>query len=307
LSSILAVFSLSLPSCSMLDIVADALTGEGSSDVFTGDSDPQLVGDAIPFAIKMYEALLSQNPKHQGLINTTGSMFVMYANAFVQGPADLLPRSMYEERQAAMERSKSLYLRGLKILYDGLELKYKGFSTAFRSGKLPGILKKMKKDDVPALYWSSAAGLSAYSLNPFDLELGMRIMEFHALVERAYELNPDFNDGALDEFFLLFYGSLPEGMGGDRSKVDLYYQRALKKTNYLAAGPYVSYAQSICIPAQDYDKFKELLGKALEIDPNANPSNRLVNIISQRKARYLLDSAAQFFIAAGTDDWDDDW
>jgi len=309
LTSILAVFSLSLPSCSInklvMNMVADALTGEGSSDVFTGDPDPQLVGDAIPFAIKMYEALLSQNPEHQGLINQTGSMFVMYANAFVQGPADLLPRSMYEERQEAMDRSKSLYLRGLKILYDGLELKYKGFSAAFKNGNLPDILTKMKKDDVPALYWSAAAGLSAFSLNPFDLELSMRIMEFHALVERAYELNPDFNNGALDEFFLLFYGSLPEGMGGDRSKVDLYYQRVLEKTNYLSSGPYVSYAQSICIPAQDYDKFKELLGIALAIDPNANPSNRLVNIISQRKAQYLLDSAAQYFIAAGVDDWDD--
>ena len=308
---ILAMFCLSLPSCSInklaMNMVADALTGEGSSDVFTGDPDPKLVGDAIPFAIKMYEALLSQNPEHQGLINMTGSLFVMYANAFVQGPAEMLPRTMFKEREEAMVRAKNLYLRGLTMLYRGLELKYPGFSAAFAENRLPNILAKMKKDDVPALYWSAAAGLSAFSLNPFDLNLGMRITEFYSLVEQAYKLDPDFNNGALDEFLLLFHASVPEGMGSDKSKVEVHYQRALEKTGYLSAGPYVSYAQAICIPTQNYDKFKEMLEAALAIDPDANPSNRLVNIITQRKARYLLDSAAQFFVAAGFDDWDDDW
>ena len=83
-----------LASCSInkmaMRSVSDALTGSGSADVFTGDSDPELVGDALPFAIKMYEALLAQNPDHQGLLLTTGSLFVMYANAFVQGPAEMM-------------------------------------------------------------------------------------------------------------------------------------------------------------------------------------------------------------------------
>jgi predicted anti-sigma-YlaC factor YlaD len=306
------IFFLCLPSCSInkmaMNMVADALTGEGNADVFTGDSDPQLVGDAIPFAIKMYEALLSQNPTHQGLINTTGSMFVMYANAFVQGPAEMLPRVRYEERLAAMVRAKNLYLRGLSMLYRGLDLKYPGFSGAYAEGRFPSILAKMNAADVPALYWSAAAGLSAFSLNPFDMELGIRIPEFYALVERAYELNPNFNSGALDEFLLLFHGSVPAAMGGDPSRIETHFQRALEKSGGTSAGVYVSYAQTVCIPAQDYDRFKEMLETALAIDIDANPSNRLVNVISRQKARYLLDNAAFYFIDIGDDDWDDeDW
>jgi predicted anti-sigma-YlaC factor YlaD len=300
-----------LPSCSInkiaMNAVANALTGSGSSDVFTGDSDPQLVGDALPFAIKMYEALLSANPNHQGLLNTTGSLFVMYANAFVQGPAERLPRSMYVQRQAATVRAKNLYLRGFALLYRGLELKYPGFSSAYHQEKLKDYLVKTKKDDVPALYWSAAAGLSAFSLNPFDMELGVRIPEFYALVERAYELNPDFNSGALDEFLLIYHASIPEAMGGDKSKIEYHYQKALEKSKGLTAGPYVTYAQSVSIPAQDYDKFKGLLEKALSIDPDKDTSNRLVNILAQEKARYLLDNAALFFIEFDTgDNWDDE-
>jgi len=304
---IIVCFSLS--SCSInkmaMNMVADALTGEGSSDVFTGDSDPELVGDAIPFAIKMYESLLAANPNHQGLINTTGSMFIMYANAFVQGPAEMLPRYEYEEREAAMRRSKSLYLRGLELLYRGLDLKYPGFSDSYFEGRLPEFLARMRAADVPALYWSAAGGLSAYSLDAFDLALGLRIPEFLALVERAYELNPNFNNGALDEFLLLFNASVPEAMGGDPSKIDLYFDRAIEKSGGLSAGTYVAYAQSVCIPAQDYDSFRELLETALAIDVDLSPSNRLVNVISQRKARYLLDSAYLFFLGIDDDyDWD---
>ncbi|MDR0316556.1 MAG: TRAP transporter TatT component family protein [Treponema sp.] len=290
--------------CSINTLVANALTGEGSSSVFTGDSDPELVGDALPFAIKMYEALLSTSPTHQGLILTTGSMFVMYANAFVQGPAELLPRSHYEERQMAMERAKKLYLRGLDILYNGLEQKYRGFGVAFQQGTLPVMLAKMKKADVPALYWAAAGGLSAYSLNPFDMEMGVRVPEFLALVNRAYELDPDFNNGALDDFYLLFHASIPDTMGGDKSKIEPHYRLALEKAGGHSAGPHVSYAQSVSIPAQDYDTFKVCLEKALAIDPDADPSNRLVNILAQRKARYLLDSAYLYFIDLNND-WDD--
>jgi predicted anti-sigma-YlaC factor YlaD len=192
-------------------------------------------------------------------------------------------------------------------LYRGLELKYPGFSTSFSEGRLTEVLARMKKVDVPALYWSAAAGLSAYSINPFDLDLGVRIMEFYALVERAYELDPYFNQGALDEFLMIFHASIPSDMGSDSSKIEPHFQRAIEKSRGLSAGAYVAYAQSVCIPTQNYDKFKEMLDKALEIDVNADPSNRLVNIISQRKARFLLDSASRFFILFGSDDEWDDW
>jgi len=289
-----------------MNAVANALTGEGSADVFTGDSDPQLVGDALPFAIKMYEALLSVNPNHIGLLNTTGSLFVMYANAFVQAPGEQLPPFMFAEREVSKERARNLYLRGLDMLYHGLELKYRGFRTAYRDGRLPAVLARMRRADVPALYWSAAAGLSAYSLNPFDMDLGVRIPEFYALIERAYELDPNFNNGALDEFLLLFHASIPEGMGSDKSKIDVYFQRAVQKSRGLSAGPFVSYAQAVSIPAQDYDKFREMLEIALSIDPDKDPSNRLVNIITQQKARFLLDSAYLFFVNFDTgDDWDD--
>ncbi|MDR1898410.1 MAG: TRAP transporter TatT component family protein [Treponema sp.] len=303
--------ALSFSACSInklaINAVSNALTAEGSSDVFTGDSDPQLVGDAIPFAIKVYESLLSANPNHQGLILTTGSLFVMYANAFVQGPAEFLSSLQYKERAAAMDRAKQLYLRGAGILIGGLDKKYPGFRDAGEKDLEP-FLKKFKKEDVGALYWTAAGYLSAFGLDPFDSALGLRVPVLMRCLRRAYELNPDFNRSALDEFYIIAYASLPETMGGNPALAEVHFRRALEKSGGALAGPYVSYAQSVSIPAQDYDTFKKCLDAALAVDVDADPANRLVNIISRRKAQTLLERASDYFFLEDDGEWvDEEW
>jgi tetratricopeptide (TPR) repeat protein len=279
-------------SCTINSLVADALTGQGGGTVFTGDSDPQLVGDAIPFAIKMYEALLDSTPNHQGLRLMTGSLFIMYANAFVQGPADMLPNNEWQKKENEHKRAKQLYLRGQEILYGALDLKYKGFSKAGADPKaLAALLAKCKKEDVGLLYWTVAGGLAAYSLDLMDFELSAKIPEWSMMIKRAYELDPDYGGATLDEFLLLFYASLPEILGGDKERAKEHYKKALEKTGGASTSAYNSYAQSICVPAQDYNAYKDNLEKALAVDPDKDVSNRLVNIINQRKAQWLLDNA----------------
>jgi predicted anti-sigma-YlaC factor YlaD len=260
--------------------------------VFTGDSDPQLVGDALPFAIKMYEALLDSTPNHQGLRFMTGSLFIMYANAFVQGPADMLPSGEWQEREDAHKRAKKLYLRGQEILYGALDLKYKDFSKTGADEKaFASLLAKCKKEDAGLLYWTVAGGLAAYSLDLLDFNLSVRIPEWSMMIKRAYELDPDFDGATLDEFLLLFYASLPEILGGDKELAKQHFNKALEKTGGRSTSAYISYAQSICVPAQDYKTYKDYLEKALAVDPDADLSTRLVTIINQRKARWLLDNA----------------
>jgi len=244
----------------------------------------------------MYESLLSANPDHQGLMLTTGSLFIMYSNAFVQGPAEMLPRSAWEEREAALKRSKQMYLRGYEILYNALEKKFPGFKKAtVEKGDIQPMLNKCKKQDVSLLYWAVAGGLSAYSIDILDYGLSANIPQWNAMIQRAYELDPNYSTAALDEFFIIYYASLPELLGGDPEKAEYHYKLALKKTGGNSAGAYVSYAQSVCVPAQNYDDFKDCLEKALAIDPNKDTSTRLVNIISQQKARWLMDNAWTYF------------
>ncbi|GHV78685.1 hypothetical protein AGMMS49944_04760 [Spirochaetia bacterium] len=257
---------------------------------------PETIGPRIPSVLKKSEAKLAQRPDDQALILDTGSLFVMYANAFIQGPAEMLPAEEYLEREKALAEARRLYHRGAEILGGGLEKKFPGWKDTY-----PSYLAQVTKEDVPLIYWYAAGTLSAYSLDPFDLDLGMRLPELTAALARAYELDPDFNSGAMDDLYILFYSSVPEGMGGDKSKVDIHYQRALEKTGGRSASPYVSYAQAVAYPAQDIETFKSCLESALAI--KGGGANRLINTIYQRKARYLLNHAPEFFADLDTDTW----
>jgi predicted anti-sigma-YlaC factor YlaD len=220
----------------------------------------------------------------------------MYANAFVQGPAEMLPRGEWEAREAALTRSKQLYLRGYGILYDALEKKFPGFKKAtVEKGTIQPLLQKCKKTDVSLLYWAVAGGLSAYSIDILDYELSAHIPQWSAMIQRAYELDPNYSTAALDEFFILYYASLPELLGGDMERAEYHYKQALEKTGGSSVSAYVSYAQAVCVPAQNYDAFKDCLEKAIAIDPNKDTSTRLVNIITQKKARWLLENAWTLF------------
>ncbi|HEX7502073.1 MAG TPA: TRAP transporter TatT component family protein, partial [Acidobacteriota bacterium] len=151
------------PACSIkklaMNQVANALTGSASSTVFTGDNDPELVGDALPFAIKMYESLMNANPRHQGLRLQTGSLYIMYANAFLQTPATMLPESEYKKQEFVYRRAKNLYLRGRDIILACLENKYPGFRDALQKRNYGKALERTTRKDAPLLYWAGAGWL----------------------------------------------------------------------------------------------------------------------------------------------------
>ena len=296
-TALLAVYALTANTgCSINTLVANALTGDGASTVFTGDSDPELIRGALPFAIKMYEALLYTTPRHQGLMLTTGSLFVMYANAFVHGPADMLPPEAWREREEALDRAKQLYLRGHAILLNALEQRHRGFTAAAADVEtMRPFVRRFARRDVPLLYWTVASGLAAYSIDVFDFELGGRIPVWHLMIERAYELDPDFGGATLDEFLVLYFASLPEMLGGNVERARRHFRLAMEKTGGTSTAALMAYARSISVPAQDFDTFESRLRQVLAVNPDDDPATRLVTILNQRTARWLLDNAHNFF------------
>jgi predicted anti-sigma-YlaC factor YlaD len=284
--------------------VANALTGNSSNTVFTGDNDPELVGDALPFAIKMYESLLAANPRHQGLRLQTGSLYIMYANAFLQTPAAMLPEAEYKKQEFDYNRAKNLYLRGRDIILTGLENKYPGFQDALLKRNYGKALERTTRKDISLLYWTGAGWLGAYAIDPFDMDLGMTLPAAAALMDKVLQLDPNYAAGAIHEFYILYYGSLPEYMGGSLQKARDHYNQAIAISKGKSATPYLSLATAVTVKEQNIKEFRHLLEKALKIDPEAAPENRLVNILNQRKAQWLLEHAEDYFLETEEADMD---
>ncbi|MGE5343851.1 MAG: TRAP transporter TatT component family protein [Candidatus Omnitrophota bacterium] len=281
--------------------VANVLT-EGNSIVFTGDNDPELVGDALPFAIKMYESLMVSIPWHSGLQLKTGSMYIMYANAFIQTPADMLTDADLDKQKFMLKRAKNLYIRGRNYLLQALDQKHPGFQKNLEAKKFKEALSPMKKEDVPYLYWGALGWLGAFAIDPFDMELGQTVPRASAMMERVRELDPDYDDGSVYDFYVLYYGSMPDYMGGDATKARQNFEKAVQVSHGKRTSPYLSLATSVSIKEQNLKEFTDLLNKALQINPDDDPPNRLANILNQQKASWLLAHADNFFVETGNPD-----
>jgi predicted anti-sigma-YlaC factor YlaD len=288
-----------LTSCSInklaVNMIAKSLSS-GDSTVFTGEEDPRLVADALPFAMKLYESLLEQTPENEGLLLTTGSVFTMYANAFVQSPAEMLPESEYEQQQQMLRRAKKLYLRGRTYLLRAFELRYPGFGDHLAGGEMDQALAPTESQDVPLLFWTAASWLGAFSTDTFDMELLMNLSKPIAMLNRALELDDTWSNGMIHDTLISIYGSLPEAMGGSQHKARHHFQKAVEYSGGLSPSPYVALATTVSVANQDVEEFRQLLGEALAIDPDDDPENRLQILLSQDKARWLLDHVEDFFL-----------
>jgi len=282
--------------------VANALTGKTSGMVFSGDNDPELVGDALPFAIKMYESLLTANPGHQGLRLQTGSLYIMYANAFLQTPAVMLPESEYKMQEFILKRAKNLYLRGRDIILSGLENNFPGFRESLKKRDFSKALDATTRKDAPLLYWAGAGWLGAYAIDPFDMDLGMTLPAAAALMDRVIKLDKNFADGAIHEFYILYYGSLPDYMGGSAAKAREHFAQAITISQGKSSTAYLSLAVTVSVKEQNLTEFKTLLNKALAMDADAVPEKRLVNTINQRKAQWLLEHTEDYFLESEESD-----
>ena len=287
----------SLTACSMIKRaaiknVASTLAAPG--DTFTSDDDPELVRRAVPFALKMYESLLVSVPKHEPLLLATCSGYTGYAYAFVETDADLLPEETHhDEVKALRDEAVTLYLRGKDYCFRAMDVRFPGLTKPLEADPVPALERVTKKDDVPLLYWTAAAWGAAMALRK-DPELVIDFPVVRALAERGLELDEAWSNGALHTLMITL-DAQGEAFGGSEAGARQHFARAVEIQQGLMAGPYVALAMGVSYPKGDRAEFEKLLQQALAIDPQQRKSDRLVNLVDQRRARSLLDRIDELF------------
>jgi predicted anti-sigma-YlaC factor YlaD len=278
-----------LASCSLLK------AADYASEVFMRESDPALAAAALPTMMKASEALYLADPRSETKALTTAQLYVMYANAFLDTDAFLLPDDSFEAKRALSIRAKALYSRATSILVPMMEKRVPGaFQADFaKDPAAMALLSRLNKKDVPLLYWTAAGVLAAFADDPMDFDNSGRATGAIALFEKARQLDPGWNGGALHELAITIYGSMPMDLGGNDAKAREAYSAALAATGSKAPGPFVAYAQTVCLKSSDEAGFRKALETALSLDARAESA--LMDSLAKRKARRLLDDVSQYF------------
>jgi predicted anti-sigma-YlaC factor YlaD len=320
------ISSFFLGSCRSVEKVAvsrlsDMLSSDAGAGAFTRDNDPQLVADALPFALKMYELLMEMNPEDSALRLAAGKAFIMYANGFIQTPASMLSDDDYEEQQAMLERAGLMYIRGRNYVLESLYMEIKDGETLVEQD-LNEFLEKSGKKQVPHLYWAAAGDFGAFSCDPFDMEQGQELYKSFAFLYRALEVDEEYADGSIHDLLMTLWASLPRSIidnafletaesaglfaSGYYEKFQIsqdaearsrfHFDKAIALSEGKNPGTYISMALSYPVMKQNYDEFESLLLKALEQDPYENPDTQLMVLIYQKRAAWLLDHREDYFL-----------
>ena len=85
-------------------------------------------------------------------------------------------------------------------------------------------------------------------------------------------------------------------MGGSPDEARRHFEKAVELSGGTRASPYVTLAEGLMVGEQDRARFEVLLRSALAVDPDAVPSERLANLLAQRRARLLLERTEELFL-----------
>jgi predicted anti-sigma-YlaC factor YlaD len=221
--------------------------------------------------------------------------FVSYAAGWIEPEAERIEPTDFAGAQRVRERARRLHLRGRDYCLRALELRRPGSKAGLATDPATA-LEPARMEDVELLYWTGAAWGSAISLGLDRPELVADLPAVRALFARALALQPDYDRGAVHEA-MISIESVSELLGGSPSRARVHYERAVELSGGQRASPYVTWARGVPVAQQDRREFRTALERALAVDPDASPNDRLANRLARARAERLMARIDELFYA----------
>ena len=283
-----------LPGCSLRTMAVNAvLPTLVNPAVYLSEEDPEVVRAALPFLLKTIESIIEAEPERQDVLLFASTGFVLYSSAFLQADAALAEWDDYDRASELNERARRMYLRARDYGLRNVEVDHPGITERLRT-EPEAAVAVFEVEDVESLYYLGGAWMLAISVGLDQPALVADLPAARVLLDRALELDEDFERGALHTAFITLE-SVGEAMGGSYERAREHFERAVELSDGQDAGPYLALAIGVAVAEENREEFRELLETALAIDPDEEPRNRLLNLIAQKRARVLLDHIDDLF------------
>lgn len=281
---------LATSACNVKKFTADttAKNLEFGSVAMDREADLEFARYAFPASLKTVETFLVSSPENKSLLLLLARGYNAYAFGIIE--ADL-ERAQIDGPEEAIEslsrRAKIHYLRGREYGFRLLarpELKAAALEGDLET--LDAELAKLKLADVPGLFWAVYGWGSAVNLAKDDSEMMTGLTSIERMMNRAYELDPDYNGGAPYALLAVYHASKPPALGGDPKIAKGYFDAGMAahgEENLLL--PYL-YARFYAPMVQDQQLFDTMIAKVAGADVAAHPDLRLTNEIARDRARF---------------------
>ncbi len=282
------------PATMGLNRMADALAATASA--YARDDDPEFVRTGAPATLKMIEMMLDRQPANAALLMSACSGFTQYSYAFLHVESEIAESRDPAAGRELRDRAIRMYSRARGYCARALAVSQPRLAESMTRDPRAAValLGSTKASDVPALFWTAAAWGGEVLLAGSQLVRMPELALVRARLERALQLDEDWEAGAIHEAMIALEG-LPLLAGGSAARARTHFERAVQLSEGESALPYVAFASSVQLPARNRGEFERLLKQAIAVDPARRPDLRLVNLIAQRRARFLLAAGDRLF------------
>lgn len=265
-----------LAGCSITTHMANSLNAS-----VNGQSDPALIGEALPTLIVTVDALIDNDPEDPDLLFSGAKLYSSYGGFFVKEP----------ERQVkltnkALSYAKRGLCQSLHQLCASLDQDDEAFSAALKD--IDDL------DDLPALMSFGGAWVGWLQINSGDFTALTQMPRIRQLLEHGVAMDETF-DNAIGRIYLGALNSqIPPSLGGRPDIGRSHFERAIELTNGKNLVAKAMFAQTYTRLMFDQELHDQLVEEVLQANPEAEGLT-LMNSLAQQIARELKASGSDYF------------
>lgn len=265
------------------------------------EPDPQLARESAPGALKTVDGFLESAPENPLILAILAQGYAEYAFGFLEDDLESLPDNdkTAAQRAAIQARATGFYDKSLKFALRLIALKDKKheLENALKKdvASVEAAVKKLDKKSLPGLFYGGLALASAINLNRTDLGRVADLGKAVAMIQRAYEIDPNFANGGPAMTLGVIKSSQGKAMGGDPVAAKKYFEQAIASTNGKYLLTRVMMARFLAVITEDRKLFETTLQAVLATPADVFPEQRLANELAHRRAERYLKKAEDLF------------
>jgi len=274
---------LTLSACSMNKMMVNASLPmlEGGIEALNQEPDLQLAEDAMPASISMLNGMIQLDPENVKLHTYAAQAYYGYSYGF--------------NEDNDVDRAEKFYQRGVKHGLIALQLLGVDNARNISADELEKQLEKVSKDDVAALFWTASNWAKLIDLNRDEASSLIQLSKPTVMMRRVLALDETFYYGSAHMYFGVYYGSRPPMFGGDFDMSKQHFEQARQITDHKLLVADLLQAQYLSRQMFDQEDFHQRLTAIIDAPEDLYPELTLLNQITKRKARILLDKEDQWF------------
>lgn len=261
--------------------VGQRFAGNLSGAMMDSD-DPATVEAGSASYLLLLDALVRQEPDSPAFRQAAASLNSAYAGAFVKDPA----------RAAAMTSKALNYATEALCLQHETLCKVREMPV----DTLRQELQKLddREEDLPLIYTTGAAWAGWIQAHSDDFNAVADLPRVEALMQRVVALDESYQGGAAHLYLGVIATSIPPALGGRPEVGRQHFEKALALSEGHNLMAKVYFAKNYGRGTYDRELHDRLLQEVRAADPHW-PGWTLSNILAQREAEALLQSADEYF------------